>query len=104
MEHNIYNKYSDYLKDYFGEKVYKLPISLPLTCPNRDGTCGTGGCIYCSEEGGSHENLENTLTITEQLNIIFIVFPAMGLCSTYFPIRLRLFSPNINFTGSGITL
>lgn len=69
MEHNIYNKYSDYLKDYFGEKVYKLPISLPLTCPNRDGTCGTGGCIYCSEEGGSHENLENTLTITEQLNI-----------------------------------
>ena len=57
MEHNIYNKYSDYLKDYFGEKVYKLPISLPLTCPNRDGTCGVGGCVYCSEEGGSHENL-----------------------------------------------
>lgn len=68
MNQKIYNKYSDFLKDYFGEKVYKLPISLPLTCPNRDGTCGRGGCIYCSEEGGSHENLENTLSITEQLN------------------------------------
>lgn len=63
----FYNKYSDFLKEEFGEKVYKLPISLPLTCPNRDGSCSTGGCIYCSEEGGSHENLENTLSIKEQL-------------------------------------
>lgn len=63
----LYYKYSDYLKDKFGEKVYKLPISLPLTCPNRDGTKGVGGCIYCSEEGGSHENLSNTLSIKEQL-------------------------------------
>lgn len=63
----IYYKYSDYLRDKFGEKVYKLPISLPLTCPNRDGTCSTGGCIYCSEEGGSHENLENTMSIRDQL-------------------------------------
>ncbi len=69
MDQKIYNKYSDFLKEYFGEKVYKLPISLPLTCPNRNGTCGYGGCIYCSEEGGSHENLENTLSITEQINI-----------------------------------
>lgn len=64
---NFYYKYSDFLKDTFGEKVYKLPISLPLTCPNRDGTCGRGGCIYCSEEGGSHENLANTLSVREQL-------------------------------------
>ncbi len=63
----IYYKYSDYLREKFGEKVYKLPISLPLTCPNRDGTCSTGGCIYCSEEGGSHENLENTMSIRDQL-------------------------------------
>ena len=63
----MYNKYSEFLKDEFQEKVYKLPISLPLTCPNRDGTKSTGGCIYCSEEGGSFENLSNRLTITEQL-------------------------------------
>lgn len=66
---NLYYKYSEFLKETFGEKVYKLPISLDLTCPNRDGTCSTGGCIYCSEEGGSHENLENSLSIKEQLEI-----------------------------------
>lgn len=66
---NLYYKYSEFLKETFGEKVYKLPISLDLTCPNRDGTCSTGGCIYCSEEGGSHENLENSFSIKEQLEI-----------------------------------
>ncbi|MET3617523.1 radical SAM protein (TIGR01212 family) [Peptoniphilus olsenii] len=51
-----YRKYSDFLKEKFGEKVYKLPVKLNLTCPNRDGTCGWGGCIFCGEEGGSFEN------------------------------------------------
>lgn len=55
-----YNIYSKYLKEHYGEKVYKLPIKLDLTCPNRDGRLGHGGCIYCHEEGGSFENKENT--------------------------------------------
>ena len=63
----IYYKYSDFLKDKYGEKVYKLPIKLPLTCPNRDGKLGRGGCIFCSEAGGSHENLESTLSVKDQL-------------------------------------
>ena len=63
---DVYNVYSKYLKERFGEKVYKLPINLPLTCPNRDGCVGTGGCIYCGEEGGSFENLSNTLSVKEQ--------------------------------------
>jgi radical SAM protein (TIGR01212 family) len=63
----VYNVYSDYLKNRFGEKVYKLPISLPITCPNRDGCLGTGGCIYCGEEGGSFENLSNTMPVREQV-------------------------------------
>lgn len=67
MDISVYNVYSKYLKERFGEKVYKLPISLQLTCPNRDGCLGTGGCIYCGEEGGSFENLSNTLTIKEQI-------------------------------------
>lgn len=50
-----YYSYSQFLKEYFGEKVYKVPIHLKGTCPNRDGTCGTGGCIFCGEEGGSFE-------------------------------------------------
>lgn len=54
----VYYKVSDYYKETYKEKVYKLPIKLPLTCPNRDGACGYGGCIYCSETGGSFENLD----------------------------------------------
>lgn len=64
---NVYNTYSKYLKDQFGEKVYKLPISLQLTCPNRDGCVGTGGCTFCGEEGGSFENLSNQLSVQEQI-------------------------------------
>ena len=60
-----YRKYSDFLRDKFGEKVYKLPVKLDLTCPNRDGTCGRGGCIFCGEEGGSFENSEGS--VREQL-------------------------------------
>lgn len=67
MSIEVYNVYSKYLQDRFGEKVYKLPINLPLTCPNRDGCVGKGGCIYCGEEGGSFENLSNTLSVKEQL-------------------------------------
>lgn len=63
----VYNVYSDYLKDRFGEKVYKLPIKLPLTCPNRDGCVGTGGCIFCGEEGGSFENLSSGIPVREQV-------------------------------------
>ena len=60
-----YRKYSDFLREKFGEKVYKLPVKLDLTCPNRDGTCGVGGCIFCGEEGGSFEN--NFGTVREQI-------------------------------------
>lgn len=66
-EISVYNTYSNYLKNKYGEKVYKLPINLPLTCPNRDGTLSVGGCTFCGEEGGSFENLSNTLTVTEQI-------------------------------------
>ncbi|NLY44380.1 MAG: TIGR01212 family radical SAM protein [Tissierella sp.] len=65
---DVYKTYSEYLKNQFGEKVYKLPISLPLTCPNRDGCVGTGGCTFCGEEGGSFENLSNQLSVKEQIS------------------------------------
>lgn len=45
---------SEYLKTQYGQKVYKLSLSSGCTCPNRDGTIGHGGCIFCSE-GGSGE-------------------------------------------------
>ena len=49
-----YNSINDYLKDHFGRKMVKLSIDAGFTCPNRDGSKGTGGCAFCSE-GGSGE-------------------------------------------------
>lgn len=64
---NPYYSISEYYKDTYGEKVYKLPVKLSLTCPNRDGAACYGGCIFCSESGGSFENLPSYLTVDEQL-------------------------------------
>ena len=44
---------SDYYRREFGCKVYKLSIDAGFTCPNRDGTVGVGGCIFCGADGGS---------------------------------------------------
>lgn len=63
----MYYKYSDYLSKKYGSKVYKLPVNINVTCPNRDGKKGTGGCIFCSAEGAGFEMLENTLSISKQL-------------------------------------
>lgn len=62
-----YHVYSQYLKGKYGEKVYKLPINLPITCPNRDGTLGGGGCIFCGEVGAGFENLPATLSVMAQI-------------------------------------
>lgn len=62
-----YNVYSDHLKKRYGEKVYKLPISLPVTCPNRDGTCGANGCVFCGEIGAGYENLPASMTVSTQI-------------------------------------
>lgn len=67
IESKYYRVYSEYLKEKYGEKVYKLPVSLDITCPNRDGNVGCGGCIFCGEEGGSFENLSNKFDIKEQI-------------------------------------
>lgn len=63
----LYNEYSKYLKSKYGEKVYKLPVNLPCTCPNRDGTLGYGGCTFCAEVGTGFEMLHNSLSVQEQL-------------------------------------
>ena len=62
-----YRTYSQYLKEKYGEKVYKLPVNLPITCPNRDGTVGVGGCIFCGDVGAAFENLPCTMDIKEQI-------------------------------------
>lgn len=64
---SVYYKFSDFLRNQYQHKVYKLPVNLPVTCPNRDGTIGVGGCLFCGEEGAGFENLPSHMTVTEQL-------------------------------------
>lgn len=63
----MYYTYSDYLKNKYHEKVYKLPVNLPVTCPNR---CGkSNGCDFCAEQGTGFEALDQQLSVTEQLRM-----------------------------------
>lgn len=62
-----YTTLNNYLKERFGKKVYKIALNGGFTCPNRDGTIDTRGCIFCSK-GGSGDFAESPdLTITEQI-------------------------------------
>lgn len=63
----LYRTYSEHLIEKFGQKIYKLPVNLPGTCPNRDGTVGSGGCIFCDEAGAGFECLPNTLSVQQQI-------------------------------------
>ena len=62
----LYNKFSEHLKETFGCRVYKISINAGFTCPNRNGTKGIGGCIYCDEFGSGNRAYLN-LSIPEQI-------------------------------------
>ena len=56
-----------YLKQTYGEKLYKISLNAGMTCPNRDGTLGTGGCIFCSRGGSGDFASDVHLSIAEQI-------------------------------------
>ena len=62
----MYRTFNEYCKERFGCKVYKLSIDAGFTCPNRDGTLGTSGCIFCGGDGGG-EFAACGNSVTEQL-------------------------------------
>jgi radical SAM protein (TIGR01212 family) len=64
MEYLTFNKY---LKDKFGQKVYKISLDGGFTCPNRDGKTGTRGCIFCSKGGSGDFAESREMSITEQI-------------------------------------
>lgn len=64
-EKRLYYAYSDYLKNKYGEKVYKLPVNLPVSCPNRMN--GNKGCSFCSDCGTGFEAMDNSCSVSEQL-------------------------------------
>lgn len=65
-----YNRLTEYLKNKFGERTLKICIDGGFTCPNRDGTAGIGGCIFCSEHG-SGDHLNSSKNIQAQIESYF---------------------------------
>ncbi|MBR6652768.1 MAG: TIGR01212 family radical SAM protein [Anaerotignum sp.] len=67
MDNKPYRSLNAYYREIFGRKTAKISLDGGFTCPNRDGTCGTRGCLFCSA-GGSGDFAENAaLSITEQI-------------------------------------
>lgn len=64
-----YYTYDYYLKQTFGGKCAKIPIDAGFTCPNIDGRCGIGGCIYCSSRGSGDFAESAMLSVSEQYRI-----------------------------------
>ena len=62
-----YYSLNEYLKKTFGEKVYKISLDGGMTCPNRDGTLGSHGCIFCSEGGSGEFAAQRALSVSEQI-------------------------------------
>ena len=62
-----YKKLNEYYKEKFGERTLKICVDGGFTCPNRDGKCGTGGCIFCSEKGSGELIKQSNESITKQV-------------------------------------
>ena len=59
--------YASFLADYFPRKMQKIAVNAGFSCPNRDGTVGRGGCIYCSNTSFSPDYCRGAASVTEQL-------------------------------------
>lgn len=63
----MYRDFSTFLKEYFPGKVQKISINAGFSCPNRDGTIGTGGCTYCNNQTFNPGYCKSDKSVTEQL-------------------------------------
>ncbi len=91
-----YYTYDYYLKRTFGGKCVKIPLDGGFTCPNRDGTCGTGGCVYCSNRGSGDFAASPRLTVKEQYDAVLArmtgKWPATR-CIPYFQAYTNTYGP-----------
>ena len=62
----LYRNLSGYLREKYGKRLGKICIDGGFSCPNRDGKCGHGGCIYCGERGAG-EHIDPSASIREQV-------------------------------------
>lgn len=68
MQGARYYSLNQYVRNRFGKKLYKLALDAGMTCPNRDGTLGTRGCIFCAEGGSGEFAVEHRQNIEEQIS------------------------------------
>lgn len=62
-----YRDFNSYLREQFGCRVQKISLDAGLTCPNRDGALGTGGCVYCNARGSGTGAAERRISISRQI-------------------------------------
>ncbi len=91
-----YFTYDYYLRQKFGSKVAKIPLDIGLTCPNIDGRCGVGGCIYCSGRGSGDFAESPTLSVREQYEITRAKLSSKWStkkCIAYFQAHTNTYAP-----------
>ncbi len=64
-----YKDFNTWLREIFGQRVQKITVDAGLNCPNRDGTVGRGGCIYCNARGSGTGDYSRGRSVTEQIRI-----------------------------------
>ena len=64
-----YYQFSEYLKNKFGKKVYKITLDAGFSCPNRDGSISSGGCIFCDNGGSFSQAHSKALSVPDQVKI-----------------------------------
>lgn len=91
-----YQTYEYYARQHFGRRVVKLPLDGGFTCPNIDGACGTGGCIYCSARGSGDFAQSARLPIAEQIRLQREQYAHkwdVSACIAYFQARTNTYAP-----------
>ena len=66
MEEKPYRSLNEYYRSIFGRKAAKISLDGGFTCPNRDGTCGTRGCLFCSAGGSGDFGAEEPTSVPQQ--------------------------------------
>ena len=90
-----YYSLNEYLKNTFGEKVYKISLDAGLSCPNRDGTLSDKGCIFCSKGGSGEFSANRNLSVTEQIEEAKLRLSAKTDCKKF----IAYFQPFTNTYG-----
>lgn len=68
IQRKLYNDYSSWIRKQFDERIQKISVDAGFTCPNRDGTKGLGGCIYCDNNTFNPAHCSSRKSIAQQLN------------------------------------